>query len=571
MDQQSDLNKKLDLVRPGEQWFFYWKTSAALWESRILATPLEQIIFIPLYWGFHAESPTQWDFGEFHPERDLRRLTELLTQHRRKFCWLLPLSPAPFLPNGGVPVSGAKTLSISHDGVHLSSLDQEGKLHKMFSFFEPKVFSGYGQFLKAFGNFLATYHVKAPVWGVDFYYLEEEKNVSFMQDSSFAFEQGFSRYLKSSYPQGVDLTDPKKEEELKRSFTSEVSELFKSTAESALSPFWGGVQKIHVLGSGPKDTILRSIEQGKGEREYFDDLFYHYLRNEWISSALLGPSEKKSLLTKALDEHFGPQEIEERFHYHLNRSGITNEWRPYGLMDIFDNHDEHFIHNGLLNFLDERYRYMYQVHQNLNFTTEWIEQSHHKVKFFHGGALDRTRFAQMLKLFLMGQNIIFDKTGLHPDLEKRLQIFYLENNLKIQSVNFLTAIHLCELGEGKLFAFEGDKLQTSKQKSDFWSQLFKFLNLVQPEILMDKDVFSLWRIRETSSQDLNFLDVRRINLYNPTSYKKLVTIHTQKHFAYLKMIDPERAQAKSTPEGVEIELLPSGKIALDFGHYEERS
>jgi hypothetical protein len=63
--------------------------------------------------------------------------------------------------------------------------------------------------------------------------------------------------------------------------------------------------------------------------------------------------------------------------------------------------------------------------------------------------------------------------------------------------------------------------------------------------------------------------VRRVNIYNPTSYKKVVTIKTHKHFAFMKMIDPTRANAKSTSDGVDVELLPNGKIALDFGHYEE--
>ena len=29
------------------------------------------------------------------------------------------------------------------------------------------------------------------------------------------------------------------------------------------------------------------------------------------------------------------------------------------------------------------------------------------------------------------------------------------------------------------------------------------------------------------------------------------------------------ASARSVPNGVEVELLPNGRIALDFGHYEE--
>ena len=80
-----------DPVHPGEQWFFYWKTSAALWESKITQIPVHEIVFIPLFWGFHAEAGIEWDFGRIHPERDLLRLTKLLTQHGRKFCWLLSL------------------------------------------------------------------------------------------------------------------------------------------------------------------------------------------------------------------------------------------------------------------------------------------------------------------------------------------------------------------------------------------------------------------------------------------------------------------------------------------------
>ncbi len=102
-----------NVVTPGEQWFFYWKTSAALWEAQILELPREEIIFLPLHWGLHSEQDS-WDFGDHElgasqPERDLFRLASLLTQHGRKFAWLLPLTPSPFLPNGGLPVAAART------------------------------------------------------------------------------------------------------------------------------------------------------------------------------------------------------------------------------------------------------------------------------------------------------------------------------------------------------------------------------------------------------------------------------------------------------------------------------
>jgi hypothetical protein len=183
--------------------------------------------------------------------------------------------------------------------------------------------------------------------------------------------------------------------------------------------------------------------------------------------------------------------------------------------------------------------------------------------------MDRTLFAQMIKLFMMGQKIVLDRSGLSDDLDKRLQIFLLENNLKVQSVNFLTSINLVELGEGRFITYEGDKLTNLEDQQKFWGHLFRFFNLTHPKIQTDRDIFSLWRIRATSPHELNYLDVRRVNFYNPTSYKKSVVVHTQKKFAFMKVIDPLHATAKTTPEGVEIELLPNGKLALDFGHYEE--
>jgi hypothetical protein len=82
-------------------------------------------------------------------------------------------------------------------------------------------------------------------------------------------------------------------------------------------------------------------------------------------------------------------------------------------------------------------------------------------------------------------------------------------------------------------------------------------------------VFSLWRIRATGPQDLNYLDVRRVNFYNPTSYKKKISVDSVSSFAFMRVIDPANAEARSVPHGVEVTLLPQGRIALDFGHYEE--
>jgi len=569
MSYLEDTSQKLDTVRPGEQWFLYWKTSASLWESRITQFPAHQIIFIPINWGFHAEMASTWDFGKYHPEKDLGRLAQLLTHHGRKFCWILPLTPAPFLPNGGVPVSAAKTLSISRDGIHLAALDHENKLNKMFSYFEPKVFQTFVHFATALKDFFQEVKIKAPIWGANFCYTEGKESISYFEDYSFAFEQGFSRYLKQNSPQGVDLTQTSEEEKLKEIFSESGFELFKSTAAETFASQWMGVQTISVLGSSPRDTIERALTGGKPQAKFFEDLFQLYVNERWVSSCLLTMDEKKDLLPKVLQEHFGSEAIAHRYKYQSYGGELDEAFRPFSLMDIIDSDNSYFTQVGLIPYLDKHYRWMYNLQCNIDFTTEWIESHHQRVKFFSGKHLDRTRFGQMLKLFMMGQKVVLDKNGLSVELERRLQVFFHENNLKLQTINYVSMINICELGEGRLVTYEGDKLLNHENTYKFWNHLFKYFSLNQPELTLDQDVFILWRIRATSPYELNYLDVRRINLYNPTSYKKTVTIKTQQHFAFMKLIDPEHAQAKSNPHGVDVELLPNGKIALDFGHYEE--
>ena len=63
-----------DSVFPGENWFFYWKTSPSLWKNKLQEYRGPTPIFVPIYWGFHNENPDQFDFGTFRPETDLKRL-----------------------------------------------------------------------------------------------------------------------------------------------------------------------------------------------------------------------------------------------------------------------------------------------------------------------------------------------------------------------------------------------------------------------------------------------------------------------------------------------------------------
>ncbi len=565
-DSRENSDPAHDPVRPGEQWFFYWKTSAALWESRILQFPKSDIIFIPLYWGFHAESAAEWDFGKIHSERDLLRLSQLMTQHGRRFCWILPLSPAPFFPNGGVPAFAARTMSLSQDGIHLAALDREHNLNKLLTFFEPKVFSAFSQFLKSFVSFLSEQKVEAPVWGAEFFYLEENRKVSYFTDASVAFEHGFSRYFRQKFPEGTGA--PADPGPLKHEFTREVAGLFRETAEAFLSTYWMGRQEVIVLGGSPRDCIQRALPAGKSQLSYARELVKLHTHDEWLSSALLSRGEKRDLLPVILSEHFGPREAEEKYLFQKPRTELTEEYSPYGVVEVYTDNDS-FRKQGLLGFLDDHYKSLYTQKPDFSFSNEWVLGSQHKIKVFQGSKQTRVHLGQILKLFLMGHRVLLDLQDLPAELEKKLHIFFIENNIRSQTVNFVTPTSIYELGDGRLVTFEGRRLVGKPEQRSFWQHIFKYFTLTQPEVSMDEDVLSFWKIRGASAHELSYLDVRRVNFYNPTSYKKHVTIHTKNHFAFLRAVDPLRATAKSVSQGVEIELLPNGKITLDFGHYEE--
>jgi hypothetical protein len=564
-----ESRQNLDPVRPGEQWFCYWKTSAALWEAKIQELPPEEVLFIPLYWGLHAEKENHWDFGALHPERDLIRLMSILTQYRRKFIWLLPLSPAPMLPNGGLPISAARTLSMNHDGIHLSCLDQDSTLNKMYSFYAPKVYQAYASFMDALRNLFKQQDCRAPIWGVEFFYRENDQFISFFEDHSFAFEQGFSRYLKNNFPTGIDLNSPKTEQQLKGPFTSEAAGLFLNLAQETLGQLWRGKKDIVVLGGSPRDTLERSLGSGKSQFQYFQDLFASICAQRWFSTSLLTKKEKSALLKRCLGEHFNNHQTSSYFDL-LSAPDVQENFQSFAAIDIFDLHrPEVFEKNGLKHFLSQHFRWIFNLHSELFFTPEWIDSTSQRVKFFHSHKMERDLFSKVLKLFLMGQRVVLDRSSLSDELEKRLNIFFLENNLQVQVVNFITEVTISELGEGRLILFRGDQLESSHKQLKFWPQLLRFLNVSHLKVEADQDIFSLWRIRPTTPHELNYLDVRRVNFYNPTSYKKIVKVQTQKKFAFMKIIDPFQAHAKTTPEGVEVELLPHGDIALEFGHYEE--
>lgn len=567
-----DALSKNDVVFPGEQWFFYWKTSAAMWESKISMTPKDEVIFLPLYWGLHAPKDGEWDFGDLSPEADLRRLIDLCGTHRRQVAILLPMSPMPFLPNGGLPVHVTRHHAINSHGLMKAGVDHEGKLHKFYSFYGAKVFQSYLEFVDVLHRYLTKHKLHVPVYGLE----GREFSVHFnstREDYSLAFDQSFARFLKQKMAsESAPLSDPKEEIILKREFQETSGKLFSEASAEILQNWFRGQLNIVFIGSREDDLMTRSVGDGLSASEVMKQILICLNQGKLPSSALLTAHEKAPLLSRFLREQLSGSYLEREAGLKSRPEELTDELIPLEFFYLWekDQQNEHsFSAQGLVPHLDKYFRWSYRFLQH--FETEFLgpDLEQERIKMARLQGLSRSEMAQLLKLFLMGQKVILDRSGWNEEQEKRFHLFLAENNLETQNVNFKTHIMITKLGEGRLFVYDGATLstQTKADQTLFWQHLMNYLELkhLMPEI--EEGIVWCWKVRATSHEDLNYQEIRRIYLYNPTSYRKTMLIPAQKSFAFLRQLDPMSAKVKSTPHGIEVELLPQGAVNLDFGKF----
>ena len=120
-------------VFPGENWFFYWKTSASLWRVKLSELRGVTKIIVPINWSFHSEMGEKFDFGELKPETNLAQLAEIARELGKEIVFFVSTTPAPFIQNGGLPHFLSKTLSLDESGVGLSQIGTNEELFKIFS------------------------------------------------------------------------------------------------------------------------------------------------------------------------------------------------------------------------------------------------------------------------------------------------------------------------------------------------------------------------------------------------------------------------------------------------------
>lgn len=576
-----------------------------------------------------------YDFGTRRPETNLKYLIDLSFHIGLRPILLVPLTPIPFLPNGGVPISIAKTLSLSPEGLLYGVVDAEGHINKFYSFFDPRVYRAFGKFVWELGNYLNHNRVNVDIIGLISGHAGPNFR-SFLHDSSRAFEHGLIKYMEIHHQEkkaqsnnsspnpetnkevgkeigeelgkeigktfenehdtekeidkGSDqdiskeidnddkVADSKaieKELLFQREFHELIKNLYLTSAKECLGEYWLTEMEVSFLGGGIYDLFSRALEGWEHPSNYFPQIMNAMAADVIPSSLLLPKDIKQGILSKMLNEIVDMPYLSNKIEGLTPYEDDCISFIPLVLFELFG-HLNKGISNpatwenmGLTDYLNKHYQHMFLLHPNWA-KLKLNEFSNDKIFFCLSDGISESNFYELLKIFMNGGQIVLDTSSISSTFKRKLELFLLENSIVTQKINYICDILYASIGQGRLITFEGKNFhrESMVKKHSFWENLISYFNPAHLQLSYDPGTYYFWKIRRPYSHELNFEDIRRILLFNPTSYKKYAKIILNKNFTFLKMIDEININGRWGENEILLELLPNASVALDFGHSE---
>lgn len=563
--------REFDSAFPGENWFFYWKTSASLWKTKLQDFPGSRII-IPINWSFHSETGDTFDFGENRPETDLNKLLQIAREVNKKVVIFLPITPAPYLANGGLPHLLARSLALNFESMAYGIIDTDDNLIKLYSFFDPRVFEAFDRFVKRLGQYFAEHRISEDMWGVRAGYFHQGQFRSFLEDSSKAFDTAYVRFLQGKVPEGQEIT-PVEEKQYKFEFFKNVSDLYLTNARESIGINFEGVLDVAFIGSST-EKFLKRMHRTISTSDYTAEIYEALAKDIIPSSVLINGKSKKTVLGRELNDLIANSYLPSRIITSAYENDDVTVLSPLSFFKVYEKVDgisslfQSWEDLKLWDYLKANFGWSYKIISKDTISLhEGRTPYQDHVLMFHGHDVDRNIFSFILKAFMNGGRVILNRSGLSDEYNKRLETFFLENSLPVEKVNFKTNVQNIQLGEGRLVLIDGEGLtdKTADELNEFWTKILDTFNLIHIELQNSEGIDYYWRTRPSTTNELKFEEVRRLSLYNPTSYRKKVRLSLNKNFVIYKVIDEINVIVQTYPNEVEVELSPEGSVILDFG------
>jgi hypothetical protein len=572
--------KDEDLVFPGEGWFLYWKTSASLWQTKLEELSSVGKIIVPINWSFHSDTGDRFDFADEKPETDLKRLCEICKSLDKEVVFLLPISPVPFLPNGGIPFILARNHSKDQNGVVKAYVDNDGNINQLYSFYDPRIYTAYTHFCNQLAEYFSRSGIDAGVWAIECGHMNDGEYSSYLEDFSHAFDNGFSRFLhakKDDGSLGEDALSSDREEGLKREYQLMIRDLYLQGAEKELQTYWQGFKRFGFLLGDSKEVFNRSIDY-LSDVEILDEALSLLGSDIYPSSILLPSRRKKGVFQSFKNKFLSKESVETFFNDKTLSSSMDYYFKQSYTLKIFyeenSNHKKQYINeSGFINFCEKFFAWDYCFANYESFEWEDELDSGHEFYYFSGYDLTMRSLSSALRMFMNGINVIIDKRGMKDDIKRRLESFYLENELEIEKIRYLTQIETISMGEGRLFIYDSEELinleakpeSKDDKKQQFWGKVFNSLDLDYCQIDSETGIRYAWHERNVGPSELKFDKVKRLSIFNPSSYKRKIKIKYPTPLVFQKIIDEQNVEMSNTTHEIELSFMPKGSVSLDFG------
>lgn len=558
-----------DIVLPGENWFLYWNTASSLWDLKLKSFRQGDRILVPINWSFHSETGDDYDFGDNRPETDLKKLVSLAEQHSLKVTFLLPLSPVPFIVNGGVPHLLARSRAMAPDtGLYYAVPDGEERIYGLYSFFDNRIFKAFGKFCSKISHYFEVKQLNNDIFGLEACYFEKGYIRSYFSDCSQTFDQAFSKFLKvKKNEENLQSISFVQEIEFKNEFETNIKEVYIQTASEFLNDHWEGVKKIVFVGGG-SDSLFHKICGTSVSQNYLNELFKGISFDGIPSSILIPSNVKDKIIGRVFEQVVSNSLVPINFTHNLDdEDGESTFFNPMCFFKVkykdLDSTVFELRRIGLSSFVDSFYQWgiTYSSINQIGPVNEGM------IYIFSAKDLDEVSFKKVLNLFINGAMIFFNKDNMDSNLEKRWNLFVLENNLDVEAINFHINVSNVSLGDGRFILFSGKELENIEEQNRkiFWEKIISTFSIKHLLIDQIDGVNYFWKTRKTFGNELKYEEVRRLSLYNVTSYKKRIKIPVEKSFKIIKFVDEKNSTFKVNQNIIDIEMLPDGSLSMDLG------
>jgi hypothetical protein len=569
----------------GENWFCYWKASATLWQTKLEQYRGASPLLVPFLWSHHVSrvqnvgaptSKTVIDFGQKRQDTNINEIFHLVQQMGLEAVLVIPLGPLPFVSAGGIPSWLCEAVTQDEQRLNKVAVDEQGRIHKSYSFYSPRVFREYINTLSICADLLRTKGIPVRVFSMNSFYEDPvSHNIKpFFEDHSSVAEQAFARYfasLKEVQSSEPDIKSPKAtpeqwqvfHEQMKKLYLTSIQEIFAGFYQGEMNVLFGGASSWQPLSSMSlatqptvvldtmkkawQNSMIPSFVTSSQNQQEIQKVFQSTCPHDWIKDFIISANNQIA------QTHYVPLHL-------MKVVGQQSVLDGAGLSKILNHH----YHGtwGALSSLSNEELDSWEDPKTLfifdSFKVDEKESHSHQDVFFNF----------LIKMVMRGHQIAINREALTENQMRLFEQFVVQNQLMKIFVGHYCPLEFVSIGfAGKLCLFNASEVQQSTKdlQQAFWKQILRLFNVEFVPWLLDEPLEALWMVRASSVGDLYYEQIRRVVLRNKSFDEKVFTFPKDKKHILVKIVDPTGVEVITKPNALELRFSSLGHVVLDFG------